>query len=116
MISVYDNERKLTGILSYKKALVFIANYKNKILNCKIRKFTGVRTIGRAICEDNQKFYFKLNIIEGKAKIIFVKDRKINFVIENKFDGEIETNLEKGIYKLRIVGECADLDLSIKKI
>jgi hypothetical protein len=115
-MNIYNDDRKLTGILNYKKALVFIAKYKDYTLLCKTIKFSGVRTIGKIICEDNQKFNLNLKVVKGKSKIIFVKNRKIYLTIENDYNGEIETNLESGLYKIRIVGESADLDLSFKKI
>ena len=112
---VYNDEKKLVSILNRKSALVFYARSKDKTLYCKTKKFTGVRTICRINCEENQKFYINFKTSNGKGKILLIKDKKIYQLVENDFEGNFSTDLKPGKYRLRLVGNNVDLKIELKK-
>jgi len=115
MKSVYDDEKKLVSIVNKKMAMVFVVKYKDNALSCDTRSFSGVRTIGKWSCEVSQMIYIDLQVTQGRAKLILVKDKKVFPLVEGNYEGELKLDLEQGKYRLRMVGEETDAKLIIKK-
>lgn len=114
MASIYNDEKKLISLINRKRALLFILKIKNKVLKCITKKYTGVKTIGRAKFEKEKVLHIELNVSSGKAKVILIKNKKIKTIAENNFIGDVK--IENGKYRLRIVGENSNLNLKINLI
>jgi len=115
MKKVYDNERKLSSIVNRKKALVFIMKYKNQVLTCETKKFTGVRTIAKIKSPNNAEVFIEFEVIQGRGKLIFIKDKKVYPLIEGNYKNKILFPKEAGLFRLRIVGDNLESKLKIYK-
>jgi len=115
MKKVYDNERKLSSIVNRKKALVFIMKYKNQVLTCETKKFTGVRTIAKIKSPNNAEVFIEFEVIQGRGKLIFIKQHKVYPLIEGQYKGKILLPKETGLFRLRIAGDNLDSKLKIYK-
>ncbi|MGD9901633.1 MAG: hypothetical protein AB7S44_03760 [Spirochaetales bacterium] len=116
---IYDEDEKIATIVNYGRANVLMSfySYAKKTLNGIAKGFSGVKTILFLKCKEHQKFNVQFTTIRGKAKLVAVsKDNKVTVLAENIFVGDINTKFEKGRYKIRLVGEAADVTFKLKKI
>ena len=112
-------EKRIIGKLNYSKALVFLTSYsyKTKTLCCKTKKFTGVKTVLLLKCSEYQEFKLNFKILNGKAKIVAVnKHKRIITLAEEDFNDVFKTDFQKGFYRIRLIGENADVQFELQKI
>lgn len=103
-MNLYDNNKKLIGIVNYKICKLFFVRKKGNSYVITTKKFSGVKTIKKI--KSKTPFSLKINIFckEGRMKLIAIKDKKIIILAENQ---NTDVNLLSGVYKLRIVGDNA---------
>lgn len=97
-------------------------NYKNRIGKLTINSakidynMSGVETFWKFIVEEKTNIYFqcKNTLLNGKAKLILVSPtNEIEIMFEGNIDDDYVINLDKGISRIRFVGEKAVGNLEI---
>lgn len=114
---IYDDERKITGRLNHSIVFNLLSSYFKNKFKLKTRGFSGVRTILRLRCYENQKLQLDFHTTSGKAKLIAVnKNKEITQLAEQDFSGIVTTIFEAGIYRFRLVGIKADVEVHIERL
>lgn len=119
MGKILNDMDKIASRINRIKALVMIGRYSfiSKTLTVKAYKFTGYRTVLLMKCEDNQAFDVDINVNEGEAAIYAVdKNKTLKLLCEGNYSGKVHTNIKKGFYRVRVVGDNSAFDAKITKI
>ncbi len=118
MADLYDDEKRIAGAVNHVMALVFLGSQVGKEFRFKVKKFTGVKTIGQfRVAEDKtETFNVSMAVTEGKAKLVFVNENGIKTLVENSFVGEKGIYLPKGMTRVRLVGSHASFELKMERL
>lgn len=111
-MNLYDNNKKLIGIINYNKSRCFFARKKGKSFVITTKNFCGVKTIKKINLKTSLHLNVNILCSEGKMKLVAIKEKEIILLAENQ-SKEIE--LLSGVYRLRIVGDNASGNCIITK-
>ena len=105
-------EKRIKGIVNYRAALVYYARRKGSELLLEAKKFSGVTTLAKVNVVDVTSIEFEVKYTEGSLKIYAVS--KDTFIKVWETGESISAfTLEKGKYRLRLVGDSASFDLTM---
>ena len=111
-MNIYDNNKKLIGMVNYKICKLFFARKKDNSFVINTKNFSGVKTIKKINLKTS--LHLNVNILcnEGKMKLVAIKEKEIILLAENQ---NTEIELLSGVYRLRIVGDNASGNCIITK-
>lgn len=115
-MNIYDDERKILSVFNRKRCLLFFLKRIPNGLEVSLNRFTGVRTIARIEVKDELEIKSTIKCCTGRAKIVAIKDKKV-FLINECLDREntATAKLDKGIYRLRVVGDNTNSIVTVTK-
>ena len=115
-MNIYDDEHKILSIFNRKRCLLFFLQRIPNGLEVSLNRFTGVRTIARIEVTDELEIKSTIKCCNGRAKVVAIKDKKIFLINEcTQKENTATTKLEKGIYRLRVVGDKTDSTIKVEK-
>ena len=117
-MELYDDEKRLAGKTNILSAWVILGYQKERKVRLKVRRFSGVKTVGkfRLDVDKTETFKIHFNVTEGKAKLILVSAFGVKTLVENSFDGEKGIFLGQGITRIRMVGQATSFDLQMERL
>lgn len=113
MIDLND-EKRINSIVNHMKAQKLIAFCRKNILKISTTNFSGYKTILYARLQKNQKLDIDFKCLSGEAKLVLIRKKQI-YEICNNTDKQTKTmNIEKGLYRIRLIGNNATINSEIK--
>lgn len=111
-------DKKVFSKVNYKKAFIFMVTrkFRDKSYKGRIKKFTGYANIALLKVEDFQNLYIDFQITNGKAALVAIQKDEMKILTQENMDTHVTLPFKKGLIRLRLIGEQADLSFSIKKV
>jgi hypothetical protein len=114
MQNYYDNDEAIKS----KDASVFAGSVSKNIGNTYThyaRSFNGMKTIKTLEIDGRLGLNVKIKVSSGRFKLVLVRDNELINICEGETDKNIEVEgVEKGEYKLKMVGDKAEFNLELE--
>ncbi|MDY0345442.1 MAG: hypothetical protein WCX85_01095 [Bacilli bacterium] len=114
-MDIFNDESRLKSRVNRKAARVMIGRQLGNDIKLKTVSFSGVKTIGLFYLRENTSCRVDVDfeILSGRSKVILVRKDTIADIAINSCKEARIFKLERGFNRIRIVGEAADIKLSL---
>ena len=103
--TMFLDDKKIAGIVNYKRALIFMAFSHKGRLTANVKSFTGLANIGFLRVKARQRYQLTAVTDAGKMKLVAVSRQKaITVLSETGAESGKIIYLEPGYYRIRAIG------------
>ncbi|MFA5236064.1 MAG: hypothetical protein WC399_04415 [Bacilli bacterium] len=112
--SWFADEKKLAGVVNFKRALVFIAFRRKGRLTASVKSFTGLATLGHLNIKERQRHHLSAAAEDGRVKLVAVtKDREVIVLSETGNESGKVVYFDPGWYRIRAIGLKASFHMTL---
>ena len=110
---VYNDDAMIATCNSSKR-IGSVESSVNGSYNLSCSSLSGVYTIKSITVNENTSANLKLEVSEGKCKVVLIKSTDVYTLKEGSYDGALDfTDIPNGSYKLKVVGVDAHIKLTL---
>lgn len=113
MNNIFNDDRKIRSIINYRVALMMFANIRRGIYTIKTLNFSGVVTLKKLNISDIQTFDIDVASIRGRIKLVAINKEEMIELLDTDQIAKKTVTLDKGKYRLRIIGCDTDVEIKI---
>jgi len=114
-MDIFNDERRLKSRVNNLRAAMIVGRQLRNNIRLRTASFSGVKTIGFFYVRENISCRLDIDfeVMSGRAKVILVhKDTMVDVATSTGKEARI-VKLDKGFNRLRLVGEKADVKLTL---
>ncbi|NLB39832.1 MAG: hypothetical protein GX812_00515 [Erysipelotrichaceae bacterium] len=114
-MDIFNDERRILSRVNNVRALVLVGRQFSNNIKMHATSFTGVKTIGLFYLRENTSCRIDVDfeVLSGRAKVVLIRKQSIRDIAVNTAREVRIFKLEKGFNRIRLVGENAEVLLTL---